>query len=391
MNKRLLIAGSFFLMSMTLTMGVLGGEKKPTTITPTPNPYPTASAPRQGVVANSYPPSEPYLPQLGSWAWQGWKNTGPFPTDVQWVPMLVRDTVLPTLAEVQAMDAQTDHGYWLVFNECENWGVCNTPPEEQAELYHDEVLPLVYDQGGDPDAELIIGGSSAHPCGLAWLTRFVETYRSLYGEDPPRAGWHFHVYPEVGPRPDLWQPGEPCPDTWPGAVTGEANITNYVEDAERFRRWWSLYGSPDDEVWLTETGCLAMWFQTHCPDTTVHPNMVDYMAAITAYLNDQGRWIDRYSWYVDYDDVFESSWLITDPTISPVEFTDIGIYYSQVVPSAHVPGYLYPVFLPLVLKDYSSGDQQQIQPAPLPYPPPSIQDAPPLWLPYPPPYESSQP
>ncbi len=299
--------------------------------------------------------------------------------------MLVWSQTLPSLATVQSIDSKTNHDYWLVFNECENYWQCNQLPEDQAQFYHDQVLPLIYDQGGDPDAKLIIGGSTAHECGVSWMTRFIEAYRTLYGEDPPRAGWHFHVYPDVGLDPDIWQPGQPCPDnSWGGFGVDRANINYYIEDTERFKQWWIEYGSAGDEIWLTETGCPAVPF---CPDTDVHPDMVDYIAAITAYLNDEGRWINRYAWYTTIDPDYPTTWLVTDYSNNPA-FTDIGNYYAQVTPSAWTPGFPQ-AFMPLVLNNYPTGASPLSPPpimpeAPLPaYPSPAMPDA--SRLAYPPP------
>jgi hypothetical protein len=157
-----------------------------------------------------------------------------------------------------------------------------------------------------------------------------------------------------------------CPPIWLGGPADHAiTITDYIQDAERFRHWWSLYGSPNDEVWVSETGCLD---PSLCPDL----NDTTYISAITAYLNNEGRWINRYAWYTDYDGKYYKSWLMTD-TVNG-NFTGIGTFYSQVVPATHVPGFRYLTFLQMVRKDGSSGNSAMINPdlstfvSPLPVP-----------------------
>jgi hypothetical protein len=272
------------------------------------------------------------------------------------VPFLTTGLVLPSIKAIQLADSKTpDHDYWLVFNECEIVGQCEQLPEVQAEFYHDEILPRIAQ--GDPNAQLIIGGTTAHECGLAWLERFVRAYQTSYGEGPPRAGWHFHIYPDVVPHPDFWQPGEVCPnEAWVGTGQGVADLAHYVADAERVRRWWSAYGSPDDEIWITETGCLT---NPPCPG-----DMVRYMADVTGYFNDQGRWIDRYAWYTDKDALFPNTHLYAVvPTRKP-----IGDYYALVTPSAYVSGFQYLALAPAIL----GADAQGFLPTPTPpgYPPP---------------------
>lgn len=335
-------------LGMLLVMGMFGWKNSvATVITPTPNPYPTSTVPRQGV-APYYGSDRSYLSQLGSWVALWSPYNGTYTTAFQIIPMLTWAQELPLTATVQSIAAKTGHNYWLVFNECENAFQCRKAPTDQAQFYHDHVLPLI--QAGDPNAKLIIGGTSAHECGVSWLTNFVLAYRSLYGQDPPRAGWHFHIYPDV--IPSNWQPGDQCPNIWAGAAADRANITYYIEDAERVRRWWSLYGMPSDEIWITETGCLV---PQYCPDTTVHPDMVAYIAAITAYLNNQGRWINRYAWYTDQDPKYDKTGLVAN--ITSGELTAIGTYYSQVKPSSHVLGFQYLTFLPVVLNNYGAGNQ----------------------------------
>jgi hypothetical protein len=357
--------GTVFLLSvvvlgMNILIGLASGPSNPT---PTPNPYPTPLGPRQGVSSGNYGATNTYIAEMGEWAYihlVGYNGT--YPTDHQFVPMLITVDSLPSINVIQEIDSKTpDHDYWLLFNECEITQQCDVPPEEQAARYHNEVLPRI--QAGDPNAKLIIGGSTAHECGLAWMTRFVAFYRSQYGQDPPRAGWHFHIYPDVAPLG--WQPGEPCPeDSWTGTGAYGANISDYIKDAERVRRWWSLYGSPNDEIWISETGCLTRppipptptpTPVPICPPNNEHPNMVSYMAAITAYLNGEGRWIDRYAWYTDVDCCHLVTHLYLQVNPTPQIPSDIGVYYSQIQPSAHVPGFLYLSMQPVIHKQPGPG------------------------------------
>ncbi len=369
MNRKAAVLGTALVIGLFLMIGTFQDSSKVTGVLALKSPLSVTPVPRQGVAAAAFPTSQSYLPQLGSWAAIWWPYDGVYPTTFQLVPMLVWRNVLPTTSTVQTIAAEKGHEYWLVFNECENVGQCNRLPADQAQFYHNQILPLA--AAGDPNAKLIIGGTIAHECGLSWLTQFVQAYRFLYHPDPPRAGWHFHIYPDVVPYDPqtghVWQPGEPCPVPLGGTSAGQApSITNYIAQANAFRRWWSLYGSPTDEIWVTETGCLD---PTYCPNNST----TTYIAAITAYLNNDGRWIDRYAWYTDNDGPTSSyykSWLMTYPVTG--QLTGIGTYYSQVVPASHVPGFQYLVFLPVVLNNGSGGASPagQLSPfvSPLPVP-----------------------
>jgi hypothetical protein len=283
--------------------------------------------------------------------------------------MLVKSDNLPATATLQSIVGKMAHHYWLVFNECEVIGQCERTPASQAVVYHEALSRIL---AVDPGAKLIIGGSTAHECGLNWMTNFVQAYRLLYNQDPPRAGWHFHIYPEVAPynpyTGEPWHVGEPCPASWQGTnVTYTVGITDYIRDAERVRRWWSLNGMPTDEIWVTETGCLGVYGGTYCP-----ANMIGYLAEIATYLNTDGRWINRYAWYTDYDPVFFQTWLMSDTASGTL--TPLGTYYSQIVPASHVPGFRYLTFLPMMRKEGSSGNSAMINPdlstfvSPLPLP-----------------------
>lgn len=203
MNRKPLNVGAVLLSVIVFMVVMLQSVGKSNNTLTFASPLSVTPVPRQGVAAAAFPTSQPYLSQLGTWAAIWGPYDGAYPASFQLVPMLVWSQTLPSVATVQSIDAKTDHDYWLVFNECENVGQCNRLPAIQAMFYHDQVLPLI--QAGDPNAKLIIGGTSAHECGLSWMTKFVQTYRSLYHQGPPRAGWHFHVYPDV--VPSAWEPG----------------------------------------------------------------------------------------------------------------------------------------------------------------------------------------
>ena len=266
--------------------------------------------PRRGIAPDNFDQLHPQISQLADWSFRWSAYDGEYPTNNQHelVPMLVFSKGLPTPETIRSIDRKTDlntgHDYWLVFNECEVWIQCGTAPEKQARFFHDEVLPLI--NAHDPDARLIIGGIIANEKGLAWLTTFLESYRALAGQDLPRAGWHFHIYPEVdGVKPSTAQ---------------------FIASAERFQAWVNINGKPEDEVWLTEMGCLS---QPLCKDV---PN---YLADILAYLNgENGRWITRYAWYTSYSksDCYACSYNPETFQLSesyPHELTELGRFYAN--------------------------------------------------------------
>ncbi len=378
MNKKILV-GAVILLGFILVISTLDGlADVPGMPTPTPNPHPTSVAPRQGVSSGNYGATNSYISEMSQWVYihlDAWNGT--YPTDHEFVPMLFWGIDLPDGDDVEEIDNKTNHDYWLVFNECEIVGQCDTSPEIMAARYLNEVLPFI--QIHDIDAQLIIGGSMAHECGLTWISRFVDEYRNLTGgEDPPRAGWHFHIYPDIAPDSDEWQPGQLCPNSWNPEGLRSADVNQFIDDANRIRRWLAQYGSPDDEVWITETGCLV---GVACPPNKGHANMVDYMAAVTSYLNDdEGRWIDRYAWFTDVTGGFPITHLYLQVNPTPQIPSDIGTYYSQVEPSDHIAEFLYFSNLPVLTNDSSANIEN-----PTPAVPPSGYPPPPSSSGYPPP------
>lgn len=260
--------------------------------------------PRKGITAAYFDRTQERLGALADWTMLWWPYNGEYPDDIEVVPMLVHGhggNRMPAPDVLHSIVTKKNHKYWLVFNECEQAAQCNKTPQEQAAFYHDVIVPTMFGDGttpgADPEAKLIIGGSDSHQCGLEWLTRFLEHYRATYGEDPPRAGWHFHIYPEV--RPDTWSPGDACPQQ-PWGTWGEpyADITHYRASAARIAKWISDSQLPaNDEIWISETGCLAA---DQCPTRAIHADLPAYTQAILEFYNTDGRWIDRFAWYTDY-------------------------------------------------------------------------------------------
>jgi hypothetical protein len=259
---------------------------------------------------------------------------------VQHVPMLTGGPIngLPDHDIIVEMDNRQPNNLWLVFNECENHLQCNTTPQEAARFYHDQVVEVLYNQGADADAELIVGGVNAHVCGIAWLEQFVTAYEAAYGP-LPRAGWHFHVYPEM--HPNGW-PGAGCAGTWdfddtlfPDPSTAFALWREHAHNALAFVQ---QYGRPGDEIWFTEMGCLNYGnHQEQRPVCQAEGFIDTYAKAILAWLNSEGRWVTRYAWYTNWDYKY---WQVTKLLASveePWQFSSLGWYYRQIAPAAAVP------------------------------------------------------
>jgi hypothetical protein len=200
-----------------------------------------------------------------------------------------------------------------------------------------------------------------------------------YGEDPPRAGWHFHIYPELQPG-DGWQPGDVCPEIWEEvvAIPGRTDLNHFMTEIQRIQQWLAMYGSPDDEIWITEMGCLLPGAGEGCPTPSKNgvDTMAEYIGAVTHYLNGDGRWITRYAWYTEKQQsgLWPATWLMEDLTI-PI-FTEAGEYYAQITPSAYEPKFFYIAFSPIVL----SSDVAVQEPSTPELPPAGY---PPLQSPYP--------
>ncbi|MFZ0547338.1 MAG: glycosyl hydrolase [Candidatus Promineifilaceae bacterium] len=308
----------------------------------TPHGFPVSNSPRQGVaVAFGGAPPGSYGSGQYSWTYSWTTYVPPTPTGVEHIPMLVGSprNGLPSLELVKERDAQTDHNYWLVFNECEHQLQCNTSPAEAARFFRDEIVDLMFTQGGDPDADLIIGGVNANPCGILWLKNFVDYYRQTYGP-LPHAGWHFHLYPEIAPA------------TWPGSCDGSwiYNDRLFPNVDEAFNLWREQanntlafvqeYGEPDDEIWFTEIGCLNYGgHQVQGAICQADGFMQDYAGRILGWLNGEGRWVTRYAWFTNWDAKYWAvTHLIADAPIGEQwQYSSLGYWYSHIEPAAAVP------------------------------------------------------
>jgi hypothetical protein len=300
---------------------------------PTSHPFPVSGAPRQGIAAALGAGDES---AFGSWSYFYNAFVPPIPGRAQHVPMLTSrpSNGLPERSIIEDMDQRASHNYWLVFNECDHVDQCNASPQEAAAFYHDVVVETLYNQGADSDAELIVGGVSAHPCGIQWLADFVNTYEANYGE-LPRAGWHFHNYPEM--RPSAWPGG--CNNSWAyddGLFPDpEAAADLWIEHANNALAFVQEYGRPEDEIWFTEIGCLNYGFhQEQRPVCQADGFIQDYASRILAWLNNQGRWVTRYAWYTNWDiRYWEITHLLSEA--GPIwQYSPLGYYYAQVTPAA---------------------------------------------------------
>lgn len=226
--------------------------------------------------------------------------------------------------------------------------------------------------GGDPDAQLIIGGVNAHKCGQQWLERFVRSYEDRYGP-LPHAGWHFHIYPDVAPANN-------CDSSWvyqlnlfltptPTGTPQAALWPHWRSQAESLLGFVWTYGNPDDEIWITETGCLRWRWNQNNLACDIPGAMYLYMASITEWLNDEGRWINRYAWYTDWDSGHWQQTKLWDATRTPIpivgtptptasptrilHLAPLGQYYTQVTPAPPIalPWPTNFIYLPVVRHD----------------------------------------
>jgi hypothetical protein len=280
-----------------------------------------------------------------SWTF-GWNPTVPVvQRDIQHVPMFAGSlrSNYPDLEQIKLSDSYNNHNYWLLLNECEHQGQCNVSPPVAARFVHDVVFDLLFTQGGDPDADIIIGGVNAHPCGILWLKNFVDYYRLTYGPLPV-VGWHFHLYPEM------------APGGWPNSCNGTWGFNDWLfPDAETAFNLWrehannalafvQEYGEADDEIWFTEMGCLNNGnHQVAGPVCQAEGFMEGYAGRILGWLNSEGRWVTRYAWYTNWDhNYWRSTHLIADaPSYQQFTYSSLGYWYSQIVPAAAVelPGF----------------------------------------------------
>lgn len=304
---------------------------------PTQHPFPISNDPRHGAAAafgageDSRIEAEEY-----NWTYSWTPYIPPGTSGVQHVPMLTGSPSngMPENETIAVMDGRAEHDYWLVFNECEQHWQCDTSPQEAAIFYHDVVVETMYGQGADPDARLIVGGVNAHECGIQWLSEFLIYYEANYGQ-LPRAGWHFHIYPEI------------LPNTWPQNCSGQWHFddTLFYNPDEAFNLWTDRvagvlafaqqYGRVEDEIWITEMGCLNHGFHQEQRQVCQEKGfMAAYAPKILSWLNNEGRWVTRYAWYTNWDTKYWNATKLFSSIEGPWKYSSLGWFFSQVIPAS---------------------------------------------------------
>ncbi|MGB3714124.1 MAG: glycosyl hydrolase [Candidatus Promineifilaceae bacterium] len=304
---------------------------------PTQHPFPISNDPRHGVAA-AFGAGEGAGVKAEEYAWTySWTPYVPDGTSrIQHIPMLTGgpSNGIPSIETIADMDGRADHDYWLVFNECEQHWQCDTSPQDAAIFYHDVVVETMYGQGVDPDAKLIVGEVNSHTCGIQWLSEFVTHYEANYGP-MPRAGWHFHIYPEIEPN------------TWPQNCSGQWDFddTLYHSPDEAFNLWTDRaagvlafaqqYSRVEDEIWITEMGCLNYGFhQEQRPVCQEGRFIAAYVPKILSWLNNEGRWVTRYAWYTNWDTKFGNATKLFSSVEGPWKYSSLGWFFSQVIPAS---------------------------------------------------------
>ena len=288
--------------------------------------------------------------------WQmGW-NAGHVEADCfVHVPMLAWGT--DGFEEVRAGKTanKNGHDYWLVFNECSSSWQCAASPQDAARFYHDVLIP--WTEENDPNARLIVGGDNAGKCGIRWLEEFVVFYRSTYGEDVPRAGWHFHPYF------DIWA-GHDCEKTWEwnwaGTQSTDAILNGWLEQAENTKRFVLQYGREGDEIWYSETSCLAP------PPAACHTSTAALASMIIEWMNTEGRYVNRVSWYSDWSSHWWvwSNLYVNDPKTGATQLTAAGDIWLSAELLPVIPLEIHKRYFPIL----GYGGVTGATPAPMTYP-----------------------
>ncbi len=306
---------------------------------PTEHPFPVSESPRHGVaVAFGSGANSGLKANLSSWTYSWTAHVPKGESYVQHSPMLTGgpSSGLPSVETIIDMDERADHDYWLVFNECEQHWQCDATPQEAADFFHDEIVTTMYEQGADSDAKLIVGGINAHACGILWLTEFLTYYEDNFGT-LPRAGWHFHIYPEIEPN------------TWPNNCSGQWDFNDnlFISPEAAFNLWLDRmegvlafiqqYGTVEDEIWITEMGCLNHGYhQAQSPVCQRSEFMITYAPKILEWLNNEGRWVTRYAWFTNWDDNYWDATKLFSSIDGPWTYSSLGWFYTQIQPASGV-------------------------------------------------------
>lgn len=334
----------------------------------------TTPMPRHGMAAAFA--DGPIRPDMGEWTyvWSPFPNREELADDT--IPMLHSSVyegglISRRLVENRSVADLRPYPYWSVLNECDNNWQCDAAPEEAADFYYQEVMRMMntLDPADVPAQALIIGGTSAHACGIEWLARFVQTYEERYGPIP-RAGWHFHIYPGLVADPEKSN----C-NAWyfdydlvkdPASINVEFerqldNILNFL-----WTEVWAEGEEITDEIWITEMGCILGSYNdldgtvqpglTPMPGATFvpgcdathdggYPLTYHFVAEITGRLQDEWRWVDRYAWYTNWEPAqrypyaqFYEMTPVPEGLRQPIPdtiptLTNLGTYFEQITPA----------------------------------------------------------
>lgn len=244
---------------------------------------------------------------------------------------------------------------WLVGNEIEidNQRQDNIMPDIYARAYH-EIYHYIKEI--DPTAQIAIGSvTMGTPGRMQYLDIIWDTYKELYGTEPPVDVWNVHLYilaertprkePQYGPGkialgtdpnlaifssvndpkkcplpglPDTWE-NDPRHDTYCKSERDSVRI--FEDQLLRIRRWMKDHGQQDKPLIISEFGSLASYDPNHPPgmcssqqETDEFGNCMDpvrvtkYLESTTrlmhewkdpelGYLKDENRLVQRWLWY----------------------------------------------------------------------------------------------
>ncbi len=297
-----------------LPLGGGGGGAPPTPVpTPVPRPTPTATPlppadARYGVVLHTSSPStQAFFVTALQAQWLLDFNSGPGPAGFQKV-IAIMDLPGPSVAEVQALAAQTPGAVWYIVGEPNRRGgyladvdIINKVPQFAA-LY-------TAIKAADPTALITspsvlnwaftCNGCGGYRSGQDWMTSFIQQYNSIIGSEPPIDIWAIDVYPL----------------DWLNIPTVDASIpTSQISGMRDYLNTLSAHSSKP--IWVTELalhwGWTGLVFVNGLPTpcgTYQTAQVLQYFQTVFDWLeaNSSGKNIQRWFTFSTYKDIMQGS------------------------------------------------------------------------------------
>lgn len=239
------------------------------------------------------------------------RTAAPHPNAMRYFPLVrvLPDGIHPS-GEALAQAVRSNLGAtWMVGNESDTVWLDNVTPEAYARGYHDFVTQI---KAIDPTAKFAFTSlATVSTLRLAWLERAWNTYRSLYGADPPVDMWTIHTY-VVNEMANQW--GAEIP-------TGIPNAVGYSDGT------WTkvaVAGASGGTVHQSQDLGAKAFFAVQGNDITLYLRTGPDSGVVAIYIDNLGAPVDQIDLYASAPGAISRTY----SNLTPPEDPRLGLRHS---------------------------------------------------------------